>query len=263
VNDELEAFTYSASHDLRVPLHHIHGFAQAILEDREARLSPSGHANMRLILNAAERMDTLIMDLLAYSRLSRAEILVQPTAIEPILNDVLAQHRATIQAKHAVIQIERPLPDVPADRVGLQQILFNLVGNALKFTPPAASPRSASASNAAKIASASGSRTTASASRSATTRACSNSSNASTARATTPAPASASRSSSAPPSAWAASAGWNPRSATAAAFGWISKPRPKPLPPRTPSRNRRRPQVWRSAPPDRLPAPRGIPSSAP
>ena len=140
VNDELEAFTYSASHDLRVPLHHIHGFAQAILEDREARLSPSGHANMRLILNAAERMDTLIMDLLAYSRLSRAEILVQPTAIEPILNDVLAQHRATIQAKHAVIQIERPLPDVPADRVGLQQILFNLVGNALKFTPPGRQP---------------------------------------------------------------------------------------------------------------------------
>ena len=140
VNEELEAFTYSASHDLRVPLHHIHGFAQAIIEDREERLSPSGHANMRLILNAAERMDTLIMDLLAYSRLSRAEILVQPTAIEPLLNDVLAQHRGTIQAKHASIQVERPLPEVPADRVGLQQILFNLVGNALKFVPPGRQP---------------------------------------------------------------------------------------------------------------------------
>ncbi len=140
VNEELEAFTYSASHDLRVPLHHIHGFAQAIIEDRDARLSPSGHANMRLILNAAERMDTLIMDLLAYSRLSRAEILVQPTEIEPILNDVLAQHRGTIQSKHAAVHVERPLPDVPADRVGLQQILFNLVGNALKFVPPGRKP---------------------------------------------------------------------------------------------------------------------------
>lgn len=140
VNEELEAFTYSASHDLRVPLHHIHGFAQAILEDRDAGLSPSGHANMRLILNSAERMDTLIMDLLAYSRLSRAEIVVVPTPLEPLLNDVLAQHRATIQAKHALIEIERPLPDVPADRVGLQQILFNLVGNALKFVPAGRRP---------------------------------------------------------------------------------------------------------------------------
>lgn len=140
VNEELEAFTYSASHDLRVPLHHIHGFAQAILEDREAGLSPSGHANMRLILNATERMDTLIMDLLAYSRLSRAEIVVVPTPLEPLINDVLAQHRATIQAKHALIEIDRPLPDVPADRVGLQQILFNLVGNALKFVPAGRRP---------------------------------------------------------------------------------------------------------------------------
>lgn len=59
VNEELEAFTYSASYDLRVPLHHIHGFAQAILEDREVRLTAAGHANMRLILNATERMDKL------------------------------------------------------------------------------------------------------------------------------------------------------------------------------------------------------------
>ncbi len=140
VNEELEAFTYSASHDLRVPLHHIHGFAEAILEDREARLSPSGHANMRLILNSAQRMDTLIMDLLAYSRLSRAEIVVVPTPLEPILTDVLAQHRGTIQAKHALVEIDRPLPDVPADRVGLQQILFNLVGNALKFVPAGRRP---------------------------------------------------------------------------------------------------------------------------
>lgn len=140
VNEELEAFTYSASHDLRVPLHHVHGFAQAILEDREASLSASGHANLRLILNAAERMDTLILDLLAYSRLSRSEIVIRPTSLEPILNDVLAQHRATIQAKHAVIEVERPLPPVPADRVGLQQILFNLVGNALKFVPAGRRP---------------------------------------------------------------------------------------------------------------------------
>ncbi len=140
VNEELEAFTYSASHDLRVPLHHIHGFAQAILEDADTPLSPSGHANLRLIVAAAERMDTLILDLLAYSRLSRAEIIVRPTPLEPIINDVLAQHRSTIQAKHAVVRVQVPLPDVPADRVGLQQILANLIGNALKFVPPGRSP---------------------------------------------------------------------------------------------------------------------------
>ena len=140
VNEELEAFTYSASHDLRVPLHHVHGFAQAILEDRAAGLSASSHANLRLIVKATERMDTLIGDLLAYSRLSRTEIVIVPTALEPILNDVLAQHRGTIQARHAVIEVKRPLPRVPADRISLQQILLNLVGNALKFVPEGRRP---------------------------------------------------------------------------------------------------------------------------
>ena len=136
VNGELEAFTYSASHDLRVPLNHIHGFAEAVMEDRETHMSPDGQSNMRRILSSARRMDTLIQDLLAYSRMSRDEIVIKPTDLGLALDEVLAGLQATIRAGNAKIHMELPLPLVPADPVGLRQVLSNLLTNALKFTEP-------------------------------------------------------------------------------------------------------------------------------
>ncbi len=140
VNAELEAFTYSASHDLRVPLHHIHGFSEAILEDPATRLSPDSQANMRLIVAATARMDTLVIDLLAYSRMSRGEFSIAPTSIDEVLMEVLLHLRASIQSRDAEVRVERPLPVVPADRVGLHQVLANLVANALKFVAPGQKP---------------------------------------------------------------------------------------------------------------------------
>jgi PAS domain S-box-containing protein len=141
VNAELEAFTYSASHDLRVPLRHIRGFTEAILADAGATLSEENQTNLRLILSSARRMDTLICDLLAYSRLSRDEIVLVPLALDAVVADVLADHRATIESRHAEILVHGPLPPVMADRVGLQQVLANLVSNALKFVAPGVAPR--------------------------------------------------------------------------------------------------------------------------
>src|SRR5690606_20024145 len=97
-------------------------------------------ANMRLIVAATSRMDSLVIDLLAYSRMSRGEISIAPTNIEEVLAEVLIHLRASIQSRNAEINIERPLPLVPADRVGLHQVLVNLVGNALKFVRPGQAP---------------------------------------------------------------------------------------------------------------------------
>ncbi|HLP07318.1 MAG TPA: PAS domain S-box protein [Opitutaceae bacterium] len=141
VNVELEAFTYSASHDLRVPIHHVHEFAQAIAADSGSKLSARSCDDLRLIISSTERMDTLIVDLLAYSRLSRAELEIVPTPLGPMVDSVLAGFRATIARAQAVVEVERPLPTVLADRVGLSQALSNLVANALKFSAPGRTPR--------------------------------------------------------------------------------------------------------------------------
>jgi PAS domain S-box-containing protein len=141
VNAELEAFTYSASHDLRAPIRHIRGFAEAVLADAGATLSEENQTNLRLILSSACRMDTLICDLLAYSRLSRDEIILVPLALDAVVADVVADQRATIKNQHAEILVHGALPLVMADRVGLQQVLANLVGNALKFVAPGVAPR--------------------------------------------------------------------------------------------------------------------------
>lgn len=140
VNDELEAFTYSVSHDLRVPLQHIHGFAEAVVEHEHSRLSPGSLDNLRFVLNSAKRMDALIHDLLAYSRLARAEIRLDAIPLDEAFDEVLAHQRATIREAGAEVRVERPLPTVQADRVGLQQVLTNLISNALKFTVPGRRP---------------------------------------------------------------------------------------------------------------------------
>jgi PAS domain S-box-containing protein len=141
VNVELEAFTYSASHDLRVPIHHVHEFAQAVAADSNSKLSPRSVTDLKLIISSTERMDRLIVDLLAYSRLSRAELDIGPTPLEPVVASVLAGHRASIEHCHAEVTVEDELPTVRADRVGLSQALSNLVGNALKFSVPGRPPR--------------------------------------------------------------------------------------------------------------------------
>ncbi|MBC8009202.1 MAG: PAS domain-containing protein, partial [Burkholderiales bacterium] len=140
VNAELEAFTSSASHDLRVPLHHIQSFADAILEDGAMTLSPEGHANMRMIQVASRRMDRLIVDLLAYSRLSHAEIQIGPIDLERMVEQVLFDLKVTVTAANAVIEVAHPLPTVAADGTGLRQVLTNLLANALKFVAPGRRP---------------------------------------------------------------------------------------------------------------------------
>lgn len=141
INNELEAFTYSVSHDLRAPLRTLQGFTQALLEDYGDHLDPVGQDYARYIAEAAVSMDTLISDLLAYSRLSRAEIQIQPIDLSRVVAQGLSQVDAALQERQAQVTVDEPLPQVMAHRTTLVQVVTNLLSNAIKFVKPDVQPQ--------------------------------------------------------------------------------------------------------------------------
>jgi PAS domain S-box-containing protein len=134
INQELEAFTYSVSHDLRAPLRTIQGFADALLEDCGSQLEAYCHNYVDSIIDDVEQMNGLISDLLNYSRLTRVQITPQPTDLNVVVTEALKQLTAQIQEKQAQVRVVSPLPRVMAHRSTLVQVVVNLIGNAVKFT---------------------------------------------------------------------------------------------------------------------------------
>jgi signal transduction histidine kinase len=140
-NDELEAFGYSISHDLRAPLRAMQGFSQALLEDCGERLDAMGREYAERIVAGSQRMDELIRDLLAYSRVSRAELQLVRVPLTPVAQSALAELSGALRARSAKVQIDEPLPVVLGHPATLSQVLTNLLGNGLKFVPPERVPR--------------------------------------------------------------------------------------------------------------------------
>jgi signal transduction histidine kinase/CHASE3 domain sensor protein len=140
-NTELEAFTYSVSHDLRAPLRTMQGFTQALQEDYGDRLDSLGQDYARYITEAAVSMDTLISDLLTYSRLSRAEIRIQPIDLSRVIAEGLSQLDAELRERQVQVTVEEPLPQVMAHRITLVQVVTNLLANAIKFVKPDVQPQ--------------------------------------------------------------------------------------------------------------------------
>ncbi|HLO83533.1 MAG TPA: CHASE3 domain-containing protein [Nostocaceae cyanobacterium] len=140
VNRELEGFSYSVSHDLRAPLRTMQGFSQALLEDYQEQLDQIGQDYLHYIAEGAMQMDTLITELLAYSRLSQAQIPIQPVDLEFVVTEALNQFSKQIQEQEATVLIDRPLPMVMAHRSTLVQVMINLISNAIKFVKPNVSP---------------------------------------------------------------------------------------------------------------------------
>ncbi|MBD1909126.1 MULTISPECIES: CHASE3 domain-containing protein [unclassified Leptolyngbya] len=132
-NQELEAFTYSVSHDLRAPLRTIQGFTSALLEDCGDKLDEDCQGYVASIIEDATQMNGLINDLLAYSRLTSTQINLQPVALDDIVNEALRQLAVEIQQKQAQIHVASPLPQVIAHRSTLIQAITNLISNAIKF----------------------------------------------------------------------------------------------------------------------------------
>jgi PAS domain S-box-containing protein len=140
INKELEAFSYSISHDLRAPLRSMQGFADALLEDHAASLDETGRQYAKRISNSARFMDALLHDLLDYSRLSRAELERGEVDLRRELGGLLDQLEHDIQDKRAEVRLELSCHSVAGHPGTLRQILSNLVCNALKFVHPDRAP---------------------------------------------------------------------------------------------------------------------------
>jgi signal transduction histidine kinase len=137
---ELEAFCYSLSHDMRAPLRAIQSYSQMVLDEDGANLGSQGEDFLKRVISAAERVDRLIQDVLAYTRLSRHEIVIQPVDIEKLIADII-QERPEFQAPKADIQIADSLPPVLGHGASLTQCVTNLLDNAVKFVAPGVKPQ--------------------------------------------------------------------------------------------------------------------------
>jgi two-component system, chemotaxis family, CheB/CheR fusion protein len=139
MNKELEAFTYVSSHDLQEPLRKLQIFAGIILVKEQQNLSEKGKNYFHLIQNAAERMQRLIHDLLAFSRVSVAERKFENTDLNTIIEEVKNEFKDAIAEKNAVIEVKE-ICDVNIIHFQFRQLLNNLISNALKFSNPKISP---------------------------------------------------------------------------------------------------------------------------
>jgi signal transduction histidine kinase len=140
ISNEMEAFTYSVSHDLRAPLRAIRGFAQAVTEDYGSRLDEAGRDYLGRMAHAADHAEQLIQDLLQYSRLGRATLTLEPVGLEAAVRQALEGFAPEIRAAGALVNVRKPLPQVLAHQPTLQQILASLLSNALKFVAAGVKP---------------------------------------------------------------------------------------------------------------------------
>jgi PAS domain S-box-containing protein len=132
-NRELEAFTCTASHDLRAPLRHIAAFAQILRQERAEALDDEGRRYLSLIDQSTREMSTLIDDLLSFSALGRAEIEKAPVDLGRLVAGVVVAHREEVADRDVAWRIG-DLPKVSGDGHLLRIAIDNLVSNALKFT---------------------------------------------------------------------------------------------------------------------------------
>ncbi|MGN6739975.1 sensor histidine kinase [Dyella sp.] len=133
VNRELEAFSYSVSHDLRAPLRHIAGFAGKLERHLGEQLDEKGHHYLEVISSAAQRMAQLIDDLLVFSRLGRGAMRMQPVDMQSLVDEARALTDSDTVGRRIEWKVA-PLPVVVGDENMLRTVWQNLIGNAVKYT---------------------------------------------------------------------------------------------------------------------------------
>jgi PAS domain S-box-containing protein len=133
LNQELEAFSYSVSHDLRAPLRAIDGFSQALLEDCGDRLDEQGRDHLRRVRAATQRMAQLIDDMLTLSRVTRAELRREIVDLSKLAEEIAAELRRADPDRTAEVEIEPGLVAAGDPRL-LRVLVVNLLSNAWKFT---------------------------------------------------------------------------------------------------------------------------------
>ncbi len=134
-NKELEAFSYSVSHDLRAPLRHIDGFAGLLLKSDGKALSERGRSHLATITSSAKQMGILIDDLLVFSQMGRSEMRHGLVDLQQLAQETIQDLKAQNPARNIIWQLS-PLPTVRGDRPMLRQVFVNLLANAVKYSGP-------------------------------------------------------------------------------------------------------------------------------
>ena len=137
INKELEAFTYSVSHDLRAPLRHIDGFSKLLLEEHGPSLSDEARRYLTRIREGTRLMGLLVGDLLNLARVGRKELNIEMTGLNSLVEEVMQGLRPEISSREVEWKVG-PLPFVECDPGLLKQVFANLLSNAVKFTRPRA-----------------------------------------------------------------------------------------------------------------------------
>jgi PAS domain S-box-containing protein len=134
-NQELEAFTYSVSHDLRAPLRHIGGFSRILIEDFGPAMAPEARGHLERIEEGTRRMGLLVDELLNLARVGRHALTLEVTSLNSLVEDVISLLQPETEGRAVDWKIAK-LPSAQCDPILIKQVFQNLVANALKFTRP-------------------------------------------------------------------------------------------------------------------------------
>ncbi|MET0263396.1 MAG: PAS domain-containing protein [Rariglobus sp.] len=136
---ELEAFSYSVSHDMRAPLRAMQGYADALIQDYAPQLDEDAQRHLTRIRKNSERLELLVRDILTYSRVAKEDIKLTAIPLQAFLENLLPQ-LPNLQPPLAHVHYPLPLPTLLAHEAYLSQIFSNLLGNAIKFVAPGTIP---------------------------------------------------------------------------------------------------------------------------
>ncbi len=136
-NNELDAFAYIASHDLKEPLRGIHNYSSFLIEDYADVINTEGVSKLQTMMRLTQRMEDLIDSLLHFSRLGRVELSMQKTNINELVKNVIDVLNISFKDIKINISIPRPLPSVHCDRVQISEVFTNLLANAIKYNDKA------------------------------------------------------------------------------------------------------------------------------
>jgi PAS domain S-box-containing protein len=134
-NHELEAFTYSVSHDLRAPLRHIGGFSRILMEDFSSSMAPEAQHHLQRIEDGARRMGLLVDELLNLARVGRYALNFQVTNLNLVVEEVVSQLQPETEGRVVSWKVAE-LPSTKCDPILIKQVFQNLLANAIKFTRP-------------------------------------------------------------------------------------------------------------------------------
>ncbi len=132
-NHELEQFSYSASHDLQAPLRQISAFVELFRKKYSGKLDERADEFLHFIVEGADRLQTLVRDLLKFSRAGRAELVCQEFDLAEAVQEVLAGLKVDVEAASGLVETAPDLPRISGSRSLLSQVLQNLIENGLKF----------------------------------------------------------------------------------------------------------------------------------